>query len=369
MAKYCKWFKEVTYADESLVGKKAAILADLHKAKFPVPNGFVITSEAYKDFIKARDLDSKILAKLKTITDENLVKVSQEIQNFFLFSSLSADLLNEVDEFYSYIDVAEELRNAPISAFISSGRDSAIVAMRSSAINSAFSYAVLNLTSSQKVTRGVLEFWASLFSPEAIKYRNDNNISYEDIDIALIVQRQVNAEKSGTAYLKDDSTIALEAIWGMGMSFAVRNFRASKVLLEKDTGQVVGNYKNEQPWMLAKDLFGNKIVKKNIPKENKEGELLTDRELKVLSELLLSVNEHLYHQQDIEWGMEKNRLFLLQSTKKVVSAPAMPKLPEEQNVKPSSQPQPEAPEEENRPQPQEPAPVDKLEPYELLRLL
>src|SRR3989344_1550055 len=345
MAKYCKWFKEVTYADESLVGKKAAILADLHKAKFPVPNGFVITSEAYKDFIKARDLDSKILAKLKTITDENLVKVSQEIQNFFLFSSLSADLLNEVDEFYSYIDVAEELRNAPISAFISSGRDSAIVAMRSSAINSAFSYAVLNLTSSQKVTRGVLEFWASLFSPEAIKYRNDNNISYEDIDIALIVQRQVNAEKSGIAYLKDDSTIALEAIWGMGMSFAVRNFRASK------------------------DLFGNKIVKKNIPKENKEGELLTDRELKVLSELLLSVNEHLYHQQDIEWGMEKNRLFLLQSTKKVVSAPAMPKLPEEQNVKPSSQPQPEAPEEENRPQPQEPAPVDKLEPYELLRLL
>src|SRR3989344_3752119 len=297
MAKYCKWFKEVTYADESLVGKKAAILADLHKAKFPVPNGFVITSEAYKDFIRARDLDSKILAKLKTITDENLVKVSQEIQNFFLFSSLSADLLNEVDEFYSYIDVAEELRNAPISAFISSGRDSAIVAMRSSAINSAFSYAVLNLTSSQKVTRGVLEFWASLFSPEAIKYRNDNNISYEDIDIALIVQRQVNAEKSGIAYLKDDSTIALEAIWGMGMSFAVRNFRASKVLLEK------------------------------------------------------------------------NRLFLLQSTKKVVSAPAMPKLPEEQNVKPSSQPQPEAPEEENRPQPQEPAPVDKLEPYELLRLL
>ena len=139
--------------------------------------------------------------------------------------------------------------------------------------------------------------------------------------------------------------------------------------MEKDTGQVVGNYKNEQPWMLAKDLFGNKIVKKNIPKENKEGELLTDRELKVLSELLLSVNEHLYHQQDIEWGMEKNRLFLLQSTKKVVSAPAMPKLPEEQNVKPSSQPQPEAPEEENRPQPQEPAPVDKLEPYELLRLL
>ncbi|MEK6923143.1 MAG: hypothetical protein AABW84_00395 [Nanoarchaeota archaeon] len=47
----------------------------------------------------------------------------------------------------------------------------------------------------------------------------------------------------------------------------------------------------------------------------------------------------------------------------------MPKLPEEQNVKPSSQPQPEAPEEENRPSPQEPAPVDKLEPYELLRLL
>src|SRR3989344_1509665 len=162
MTKYCKWFKEVTYADESLVGKKAAILADLHKAKFPVPNGFVITSEAYKDFIKA-------------ITDENLVKVSQEIQNFFLFSSLSADLLNEVDEFYSYIDVAEELRNAPISAFISSGRDSAIVAMRSSAINSAFSYAVLNLTSSQKVTRGVLEFWASLFSPEAIKYRYSFN--------------------------------------------------------------------------------------------------------------------------------------------------------------------------------------------------
>ena len=382
MVKYCKWFKSITYADESIVGRKAATLADLQKADFPVPNGFVITSEAYKEFVKARNLDKKIQEKLKEITPENSKQISKEIQNFFVMSSLSADMLNEVEAYYSYINVAEELRNAPISAFIVSGRDAATVAIRSSAITSPFSHAVLNITGSYGVTRGVLEFWASLFSPEALQYRAEYNIPYEDIDIALIVQRQVNADKSGSTYLKDSNTITLEAIWGMGKSFVIRNFDSSKVLLDKDTMQVVGNYKNEQPWMLAKD-FSGKIVKKNVPKDKKSEELLTDKELKILSDLLIKVNEHLYYPQDVEWSIEKNRVFLLQSTQKKIAeeiqpkqsaaissstlVPSMPAIPYQKEQKP--EPQPTDSTDENRPEPQEPTPVDKLEPYELLKFI
>ena len=371
MVKYCKWFKNITYADESLVGKKAAVLADLQKVNFPVPNGFVVTAEAYRDFVKARQLDKKIPEKLKTITNENLRHVSQEIQNLFLMSSLSAEMISEISEHYAYIDVAEELRDAPVSAFISSGRDSATVAIRSSAISSPFSHAVLNLNGSQNVTKGVLAFWASLFSPEAISYRNQNNISYVDIDLALIVQRQVNADKSGSAYLKDADTIALEAVWGMGKSFVVRNFDPTKILLNKHTGQVVNYYKNEQPWMLTKDLFNGKIVKKNIPAENKSSDIVTDKEFRVLSDLLIKVNEHLYHEQEVEWATEKNRVFLLQATqKKQIQVPLGNEssvIPHQGDVKPASQPEPEAPEEEHRPHPQEPTPVDRLEPYELLK--
>ncbi len=48
------WFEEVDKNDVSLVGGKGANLGEMTNASFPIPYGFIITSNAYFDFLKRK---------------------------------------------------------------------------------------------------------------------------------------------------------------------------------------------------------------------------------------------------------------------------------------------------------------------------
>ena len=45
------WFNEVGKSDVGLVGGKGANLGEMTQANIPVPNGFIVTSAAYFDFL------------------------------------------------------------------------------------------------------------------------------------------------------------------------------------------------------------------------------------------------------------------------------------------------------------------------------
>jgi len=55
------------HADIATVGGKGMSLAKMINAGFPVPNGFHITTEAYRQFVAANNLQAKIIAALKDI--------------------------------------------------------------------------------------------------------------------------------------------------------------------------------------------------------------------------------------------------------------------------------------------------------------
>ena len=46
------WFKEVSKSDIGLVGGKGANLGEMQRAKAPVPNGYIVTAQAYFDFFR-----------------------------------------------------------------------------------------------------------------------------------------------------------------------------------------------------------------------------------------------------------------------------------------------------------------------------
>ena len=71
------WFSEVDKEDISLAGGKGANLGEMTKAGFPVPNGFIVTAKAYKDFIKQNDLQVKINHLLGTVDFNNQDSLSQ----------------------------------------------------------------------------------------------------------------------------------------------------------------------------------------------------------------------------------------------------------------------------------------------------
>ena len=83
-SKFVAWFSEIDKDDVALVGGKGANLGEMTKAKFPVPNGFIITSHAYYAFIRENDFSTKIKHLLESANfdkPDSLSQASSHIKN------------------------------------------------------------------------------------------------------------------------------------------------------------------------------------------------------------------------------------------------------------------------------------------------
>ncbi|MDO8509645.1 MAG: PEP/pyruvate-binding domain-containing protein, partial [bacterium] len=66
---YIRWFKELTIKDIPLVGGKNASLGEMYRELkrkgVVVPNGFALTADMYREFLKFNKLDKQIKEILK----------------------------------------------------------------------------------------------------------------------------------------------------------------------------------------------------------------------------------------------------------------------------------------------------------------
>src|SRR3989344_937517 len=103
-AHHIAWFSEVNKGDVALVGGKGANLGEMTKAGFPVPNGFIITSNAYYDFIRENNFSVKIKHLLSTANFDNsksLEQVSLHIKKLIRNGVLSDGLIKEIVASYN----------------------------------------------------------------------------------------------------------------------------------------------------------------------------------------------------------------------------------------------------------------------------
>src|SRR3989339_1293726 len=101
--KYVLWFHEIDKDDVDKVGGKGANLGEMTRAGFPVPNGFVVTSSAYKHMIEVNNLEDKIKAVLKGLNVEDadaLNRASKQVINLIEKSPFPKDIEEQVFKAY-----------------------------------------------------------------------------------------------------------------------------------------------------------------------------------------------------------------------------------------------------------------------------
>jgi len=109
-SQYALALNQVSAADRSLAGGKAASLGELRRTGFPVPPGFVISTSGYRAFVQANGL----MAPIATAPADEIVKL-------FAAAEIPADLAEEIVAAYR-----------ELSALVGCG-DKLAVAVRSSA--------------------------------------------------------------------------------------------------------------------------------------------------------------------------------------------------------------------------------------------
>src|SRR5579872_1411233 len=153
------WFDEVGKEDVGLVGGKGANLGEMLKNGFPVPNGFIVTAEAYRLFIKENNLQTKIKHLLEPVDYDNpksIDKASKAIKKVIVSGKIDKELVNEIFKYYKKLGATFK---------------DALVAVRSSATaedlpNASFAgqqATYLNVKGESNVLLNIKEAWASLF--------------------------------------------------------------------------------------------------------------------------------------------------------------------------------------------------------------
>jgi len=301
------WFNEINKNDLQIVGGKGANLGEMYNNDIPVPNGFVVTSTAYFDFINKTSLSHKIRTELTGLNVNNskdLFEASKKIQHAFLNADLPGYLKNEIKDYYHNL----------------SGEYDKKVAVRSSATaedlpDASFAgqqETYLNIVGFRNVTHHVLKCWASLFEPRAIFYRTEKGFSHLRVGIAVPVQLMVESEVSGIMFTINPLTnngneISIEAAFGLGQPIVSGEITPDEYIVSKKDSKIISKHIVPQKKMLTEK--GNVEVSNVFVKSQK----LEDAFILKLAELGKRIEDHYGRPQDIEWSYEKNNLYIVQS--------------------------------------------------------
>lgn len=306
------WFSDVDKDDIRVVGGKGANLGEMVRAKFPVPDGFILSSYAYFQFLRQNNLTPKINALLSTVHFEradSLIQVSIHIKNLIMRASISDELIKEI--FDAYEQLGGLFKNAYVAV-----RSSATTEDLSTASFAGQQDTFLNVHGEANLLLKIRETWASLFEPRLIFYRHEQRFDHFRVGTAVIVQKMIASEKSGVMFTldpvtNDKSKIMIEAIYGLGEMISQGEVTPDHYEVNKSDLSVTTKVLAQQEKMLKKVGSINKETK--VPGRDAKKQKITDNQILDLALLGKKLEQHYYFPQDIEWAIEKNTIYILQT--------------------------------------------------------
>ena len=316
-----RWFQELSRDDVARAGGKGANLGEMTRAGLPIPPGFVVTAEAYQNFLQSTGLSERIARELEGLDVEDtdhLNASAAAIQEELLSMDMPDALKHEILEAYHQLS---ERFVAVRSSATSEDTEAASFA----GMNRSF----LNVFGDEELIAKVRECWASLYGARVIYYRARRQIS-EPPAIAVVIQAMVNAEKSGVMFSANPTTgdrqeVVIEAAWGLGEVVVGGEITPDTLVVNKATRKVVSRQIGFKEFKVVRGEGGEN---ERIELEDWEAQapVLTSGEVQQLLELAFRVEDHYGAPQDMEWAIADKKLYLVQ-TRPVTAQPRAPVVP------------------------------------------
>jgi len=308
----------LTLADASVtletVGGKGLSLAKMIGAGLPVPDGFHITTEAYRQFVAANGIHPCVLAVLKDVDitlPATLETASRMICDSFAEGEIPPDLVSAITKAYSALSHP-------------AGDGDKSVAVRSSATAEDLPEAsfagqqetFLNIRGADALLGAVKKCWASLWTARAIAYRVKNNIDQNTVALAVVVQEMVNAEAAGVLFTanpingKRDEMI-INAAWGLGEAIVGGMVTPDTIFVDKATGRVKKMEVAEKTVITVETESGTRQETLNDARRNSR--VMNEAQVAELVNIARRIEDFYGQPQDIEWCRAKDRISIVQS--------------------------------------------------------
>jgi len=324
------WFNEVTKEDVSTVGGKGANLGEMTKARIPVPPGFIVTANAYYDFLQRSKTTDKIRSLLKPLDpndSKQLQQISTEVKQAILNAPMPPQLADKIKK--AYIEMGGGLVAVRSSATAEDLPEASFAGQQST---------FLNVEGEEAVVAAVQGCWASLFEARAIFYREQQGFDHFEVGIAVPVQRMVQSEASGVMFTlepvtSDTSKIAIEAGLGLGETIVSGSVTPDTYIVDKGGLKISKKEIASQEWKLVRNEAGKGEginVKVVLTPEEQARQKISDEDIITLAKIGQRLEDWYQFPQDIEWAKEDKQIFIVQTrpvtTIKEAEAEAKPEI-------------------------------------------
>ncbi|HEY6287456.1 MAG TPA: phosphoenolpyruvate synthase [Ktedonobacteraceae bacterium] len=309
MSSFVLGFQDIDKTKLMVVGGKGANLGELSRIDgIIVPEGFCVTTEAYKKITENnQELNSLLdeLTRLKAEERENISEISAKIRMVIERIPISKHIAEEIAGYLTKFD--EKNAYAVRSSATAEDLPTASFAGQQDTY--------LNIIGKEAILKHISKCWASLFTDRAVIYRMQNGFDHRKVHLAVVVQKMVFPQAAGIVFTTDPVTsnrkvLSIDASFGLGEalvsglvnadSYKVRN---GKIIEKKISTKKLAMYA----------LKDGGTKEQEIEPERQDRQALTDEQILQLERMGRKIEEHFGCPQDIEWCLADDTFSIVQS--------------------------------------------------------
>lgn len=261
-------FAAITTNDLESVGGKGLSLGLLIQAGIPVPDGFCVTTHAYRQ------------ASATRIDDP-------------LWDDIRA----------AYLAMGAGCVAVRSSATAEDGHEASFAGQQET---------ILGVEGEPALREAIERCWSSLHSERAKAYRTKQGVEEDGLAMAVVVQRLIDADVAGVLFTRDPfdasgSSMRVEASWGLGEAVVSGRVTPDRFQVDRTSGaprEQQAGHKNIRITRHGEETVGASL---------QSALCLNDAELRDLAALGRAVEAFYGEARDIEWGIAQGQLWLLQA--------------------------------------------------------
>ncbi len=309
MSSYVLGFQDIDKTKIMVVGGKGANLGELSRIEgIRVPDGFCISTEAFKRIIGETSSINELLDQLSLL----------KVEDRDTIGALSGEIRRVIEG----IAIPDDINEA-ISRFLARLGETNAYAVRSSATAEDLPTAsfagqqdtYLNIIGREAILQHISKCWASPFTERAVIYRLQNGFDHRKVSLSVVVQKMVFPQAAGILFTADPVTanrkvVSIDASFGLGEALV-------SGLVNAD------NYKVRNGKVIDKKVSTKKLAiyalkdggtqEQEIEPEQQNRQALTDEQIVQLARMGRKIEEHFGRPQDIEWSLVDDTFYIVQS--------------------------------------------------------
>jgi pyruvate,water dikinase len=319
-------FELLSRGDVDYAGGKGANLGELTAAGFPVPPGFVIGAPAYAAFCDATGLRGRIEQRLAGVDvehTEELERAASEVRAMVEAEPMPNDLADAIAHSYDRLAAAVGDPETPVAV-----RSSATAEDTESASFAGMNETLLNVHGRDAVLEAVRRCWSSLFGARTIYYRTKRGFGQADMDIAVVVQRQIRSTRSGVMFTIDPASgasdrLIIEGAFGLGESVVSGSVSPDRYVVGKETLGTLRREVRRKELTIEPNSDGGTTTRA-LEEHEAEQPVLGEDEVRRVAELGARIERHYGAAQDTEWAVDAEGVIWMLQSRPVTAAGGEP---------------------------------------------